>query len=43
VQVEQNKKSIAASLEISDNEQDEEEEEGKGEDGGLSLRPYRHT
>jgi hypothetical protein len=42
VQVEQNEKSIAASLEISDDEQDEEEE-GEGEDEGLSLPPHRHT
>ena len=43
VQVEQNEKLIAASLEISDDEQDEEEEEGEGKDGGLSLPPHRHT
>ena len=44
VQVEQNEKSIVASLEISDDEQDEEEkEEGEEEDEGLSLPPHRHT
>ena len=37
VQVEQNEKTIAASLEISDDEQDMEEDEG------LSLPPHRHT
>jgi hypothetical protein len=50
--VEQTEKLIAASLEISDNEQDEEEEdeeeedeeeEDKEEDEGLSLPPHRHT
>jgi hypothetical protein len=40
VQVEQNEKLIAVSLEISDDEQDEEEEK---EDGELSLPPHRHT
>jgi hypothetical protein len=39
VQVEQNEKSIAASLEISDDEQDEEEER----DEGLSLPLHRQT
>ena len=39
IQVEQNEKSIAALLEISDNEQDIEEED----DGSLSLLPHRHT
>ena len=38
VQVEQNEKLIAASLEISDNQQDEEE----GEDEELSLLLHRH-
>ena len=37
-QVEQNEKSIAASLEISDDEQDMEEED----DGRLFLPPYRY-
>jgi len=39
LQVEQNEKSIAALLEISDDEQDMEEEE----DEELSLPPHRHT
>ena len=39
LQVEQNKKLIAASLEISDDEQDMEEEE----DEELSLPLHRHT
>ena len=44
MQVEQNEKLIAASLEISDDEQDEEEkEEGEEEDEGLSLPPHKHT
>ena len=42
VQIEQNEKLIAASLEISDDEQDEEEE-GEGEDEGLSLPLHKHT
>jgi hypothetical protein len=41
IQVEQNEKSIAASLEISDDEQDMEEEED--DDGRLRLLPHRHT
>ena len=41
IQVEQNEKSIAASLEISDDKQDMEEEED--DDGRLGLPPYRHT
>jgi hypothetical protein len=40
-QVEQNKKSIVASLEISDNNQDMEKEEDN--DRRLGLPPYRHT
>jgi hypothetical protein len=40
IQVEQNEKSIAASLEISDDEQDMEEEED--DDGRLGLS-HRHT
>ena len=43
VQVEQNEKSIAASLEISNDEQDEEEKEGEGKDEGLSLPLHRYT
>jgi hypothetical protein len=43
VQVEQNKKLIAASLEIFDNKQDKKEEGGEGEDEELSLPPHRHT
>ena len=39
MQVEQNEKSIAASLEISDDKQDMEEEE----DEELSLPLHRHT
>ena len=39
-QVEQNEKSIAASLEISDDEEDMEEEE---DDQRLSLPQHRHT
>ena len=39
IQVEQNEKSIAASLEISDDEQDMEEED---DDGRLGLPPHRH-
>ena len=39
MQVEQNEKSIAASLEISDDEQDMKEEK----DEELSLLPHRHT
>jgi hypothetical protein len=43
-QVEQNEKSIAASLEISDDEQDMEEEEEEEENNGmLSLPPHRYT
>ena len=42
VQVEQNEKSIAASLEISDDEQDEEEERDT-EDKRLSLPLHRQT
>jgi hypothetical protein len=42
VQVEQNEKSIAASLEISDDEQDGEEERDS-EDEGLSLPLHRQT
>jgi hypothetical protein len=42
VQVEQNEKSIAALLEISDDEQDEEGD-GEGENEGLSLPLHRHT
>jgi hypothetical protein len=38
-QVEQTEKSIAASLEISDDKQDQEEEE----DDRLCLPPHRHT
>ena len=41
IQVEQNEKSIAASLEISDDEQDMEEEEDYN--GRLKLPPHRHT
>ena len=41
IQVEQNEKSIAASLEISDDEQDMEEEED--DNGRLGLPPHRHT
>jgi hypothetical protein len=41
LQVEQNKRSIAASLEISDDEHDMEEEEE--EDESLSLPSHRHT
>jgi hypothetical protein len=41
IQVEQNEKSIAALLEISDDEQDGEKKEG--EDEKLSLPPYKHT
>jgi hypothetical protein len=40
IQVEQNEKTIAASLEISDNEQDMEEED---EDEGVTLPPHKHT
>ena len=39
MQIEQNEKLIAASLEISDDEQDMEEEE----DEELSLPPHRRT
>jgi hypothetical protein len=39
--VEQTEKSIAASLEISDDEQDNEEEEGGDEE--LSLPPHKYT
>jgi hypothetical protein len=42
VQIEQNEKSIAASLEISDDEQDEEEKEDR-KDEGLSLPLYKQT
>ena len=38
--VEQNEKTIAASLEISDDEQDMEDED---EDEGLFLPPHRYT
>jgi hypothetical protein len=41
IQVEQNEKSIAASLEISDDKQDIEEKED--DDGRLGLPPHRHT
>ena len=41
IQVEQNEKSIAASLEISDNEQDMEEEED--DNRRLGLPPHRYT
>jgi hypothetical protein len=41
LQVEQNERSIAASLEISDDEHDMEEEEE--EDESLSLPSHRHT
>ena len=40
MQVEQNEKTIAASLEISDDEQDME---GEGEDEELSLPPHRNA
>jgi hypothetical protein len=44
LEVEQNEKSIAASLEISDDEQGVEEDRVEGEkDEGLFLPPYRHT
>ena len=39
LQIEQNEKLIATSLEISDDEQNMEEEEDKE----LSLPPYKHT
>ena len=42
MQVEQNEKSIVASLEISNNEQDGEEERDS-EDEGLSLLLHRQT
>ena len=41
IQVEQNEKSIAASLEISDDKEDMEEEED--DNGRLRLPPHRHT
>ena len=41
LQVEQNERSIAASLEISDDKHDMEEE--KEEDESLSLPSHRHT
>ena len=40
LQVEQNEKSIVASLEISDDKQDMEEEED--DNGRLKLPPHRH-
>jgi hypothetical protein len=40
IQVEQNEKSLTASLEISDDEQDIEEED---DDGRLGLLPHRYT
>jgi hypothetical protein len=39
-QIEQNEKTIAAALEISDDEEDTEEEDGNE---GLSLLPHRYT
>jgi hypothetical protein len=42
IQVEQNEKSIAASLEISDDEQDMEEKEEEDDDRRLGLPPHRY-
>ena len=42
IQVEQNEKSIVASLEISDDKQNMEKEEEE-DDGRLGLPPHRHT